>query len=131
MDRVISLRLDLPLQSKPRPRCTRMGRAYNPPEYSEWKAKARDHLMAYWVDMDLPTLELYELELQLHGHGRSDPDNLAGAILDAGLPDKRTGWRGCWRDDRVTCCRRLTVQWEKSAVPHWDLCIRYQQPPNH
>lgn len=120
MDRIIHFRLDLPLQSKPRPRCTRMGRAYNPPVYAEWKNQARDLLVAHWVEFELPTLEHFALELKMYGPGRSDPDNLAGAFLDAGLPCKKTGWRGCWRDDRVTVIHKLSIEWQRSKEQHWD-----------
>ena len=125
MDGLIQCRLGLPLQSKPRPRCTRLGRAYNPPAYAEWKHQARDLLVAHWVEFELPTLEAFELDLQLYGPGRSDPDNLAGAFLDAGLPDKKTGWRGGWRDDRVTVCKALAIRWHKSKQQHWDATFRF------
>lgn len=122
--REFTLRLDLPLMSKARPRCAKGGHAYMPPAYMEWKARCRDHLMHYWVDMDLPTLTQMELHVKAYGHGRSDPDNLIAALLDAGLPDKKTGWRGCWRDDRVTVCPVISFQWFKSREQYWEVSVR-------
>ena len=117
------LRLDLPLMSKARPRCARGGHAYMPPAYMEWKARARDHLMQFWVDMDLPTLQHFEIEVTAHGPGRADGDNLVAAALEAGLPDKKTGWRGCWRDDRVTVCPVIIFRWQRSKRQFWEICV--------
>ena len=119
----INLRIELPLMSKARPRCTRGGHAYMPPRYMEWKRQARDQLMGFWVDMDLPTLEQFEFHVKAYGPGRSDPDNLIAAMLDAGLPDKKSDWRGCWRDDRVTVCPKLSFEWIRSRQQFWELRI--------
>lgn len=123
---LIHLRLDLPLMSKARPRCARGGHAYMPPAYREWKDRARDHLMAHWVDFDLPTLEHFHIEVTAHGPGRHDGDNLIAALLDAGLPDKKTGWRGCWKDDRVTVIPYLVFRWERDRQMWWDVLISPQ-----
>ena len=119
----IKLRLDMPLMSKARPRCARGGHAYMPPNYREWKNQARDHLMAHWVDFDLPTLEQFTIHVEAHGPGRHDGDNLIAALLDAGLPDKKTGWRGCWKDDRVTVCPALSFRWCRDRYQFWDITI--------
>ena len=120
----IRLTVDLPLMSKARPRCARGGHAYMPPNYREWKRQATDRLMAHWVDFDLPTLSAFEFHVTAYGPGRGDGDNLIAAMLDAGLPDKKTGWRGCWTDDRVTCCPALSFRWHRSKQPRWELLIK-------
>lgn len=120
---LIQLRLDLPLMSKARPRCARGGHAYMPQPYREWKNQARDHLMQHWVDFDLPTLTHFTIDVVAHGPGRHDGDNLIAALLDAGLPDKSTGWRGCWKDDRVTVCPSLAFRWERDRQMWWDVSL--------
>lgn len=119
----INFRIDLPLMSKARPRFGG-GHSYLPAKYRDWKNQMRDHLKQYWIDFDLPTLRDFELELVAHGPGRCDGDNLLGAFLDAGLPDKKTGWPGAWADDRVTVIPFISLRWVRSKVPHWDVRIR-------
>lgn len=121
--REISFRLDMPLKSKARPRLGK-GRAFMPKDYMEWKNATRDHLKQFWVDFDLPTLQQFELLVEAHGPGRCDADNLIGALLDAGLPDKKTGWPGAWKDDRVTVIPYISFRWVKDTDQYWDLTLR-------
>ena len=92
-----------------------------PKDYMEWKNQARDHLKQFWVDFDLPTLEQFECHVEAHGPGRCDADNLIGSLLDSGLPDKKTGWPGAWKDDRVTVIPYLTFRWIRDKEQYWDV----------
>ena len=53
--------------SKARPRCACGGHAYMLPNYRGGKNQARDHLMAHWVDFNLPTLEQFTIHVEAHG----------------------------------------------------------------
>lgn len=118
-----TFRLDLELMSKARPRFGK-GHSYLPAPYRDWKNRARDQLKAVWVEYGLETLENFRLHVEAHGPGRSDADNLIGALLDAGLPDSRTGWRGAWRDDRVTVIPELSFKWVRSREQFWLISIK-------
>ena len=120
--REFSFRLPLPLKSKARPRFGK-GRSFMPKDYMDWKNAARDHLKQYWVDFDLPTLEHFELRVEAHGPGRCDADNLIGSLLDSGLPDKKTGWAGAWKDDRVTVIPYISFRWVRDKEQYWDITI--------
>ena len=120
----LNFRLDLPLMSKARPRFGQ-GRSYLPAAYREWKNSARRLLRHYWRLNDLPVLDHFELHVEAHGPGRCDADNLIGSILDAGLPDKRTRFDGCWRDDRVTVCPVIGFRWTRDKIQFWDIRIKY------
>lgn len=78
----INLRLDGPLQPKERPR-QGMGRSYTSAKYRGWLAASRDSLVAQWQGR--PPLEHALIGFEFHGHGRSDVDNLSGAVLDAAV----------------------------------------------
>ena len=121
--REIQFTLELPLMSKARPRFGQ-GRSYLPAKYREWKNNARDQLKAIWVEFELDTLEQFEMEVQAYGPGRCDADNLIGALLDSGLPDKKTGWRGAWKDDRVTVIPYLSFRWHRSKEEKWVVLLR-------
>lgn len=123
MVREIEFRLDLPLKSKARPRFGGK-RAFMPRDYVDWKNQARDHLKQFWVDFDLPTLEQFEMEVEAHGPGRCDADNLLGALLDSGIPDKKTGWAGAWKDDRVTVIPFVSLRWIRSKEQFWIVRLR-------
>ena len=120
--REFSFRLPLPLKSKARPRFGK-GRSFMPKDYMDWKNQARDHLKQYWVDFELPTLEHFELQVEAHGPGRCDADNLIGSLLDSGLPDKKTGWAGAWKDDRVTVIPYISFRWVRDKEQYWDITI--------
>lgn len=115
--REIQLVLDVPLKSKARPRFAR-GRSYLPSDYREWRKVAEDQLKALWLAFDLPTVASATVYLEFYGPGRFDLDNLIGAVLDAGLPCKKTGWRGCWKDDRVTVFGEIHATWVRSRDEH-------------
>lgn len=118
----IRFRLDLPLMSKARPRLGR-GRAFLPPAYRAWKDRAREELRRLWQERGLETLQAFELHVEAHGPGRCDADNLIGALLDSGLPDKGTGWPGAWRDDRVTVVPAISFRWVRDRAQFWDVLI--------
>jgi len=121
--REIQFTLELPLMSKARPRFGQ-GRSYLPAKYREWKNNARDQLKAIWVEFELDTLEQFEMEVEAYGPGRCDADNLIGALLDSGLPDKKTGWRGAWKDDRVTVIPYISFRWHRSKEEKWVVLLR-------
>jgi len=121
---VTQLRLDMPLMSKARPRVAR-GRAYMPAPYMDWKKEAQQQLETLWSEHELPTYDKstpIKLTVEAHGPGRCDSDNLLGALLDAGLP-KKSGWTGCWSDDRVTVIPWVCFEWVKSSEQFWLLKI--------
>ena len=118
----IFFRLDLPLMSKARPRLGR-GRAFLPPAYRAWKNQAREELRRIWEERGLETLQGFELRVEAHGPGRCDADNLIGALLDSGLPDKGTGWPGAWKDDRVTVVPFISFRWIRDRAQFWDVRI--------
>ena len=122
--REINFRLDLPLMSKARPRFGK-GHSYLPAKYRDWKNLAREKLKQTWVEFELETLEQFELHVEAHGPGRSDADNLIGSLLDAGLPDKKTEWRGAWKDDRVTVVPFIAFRWIRDKEQYWDIRIVY------
>ena len=115
--------LDLPLISKARPRFGQ-GRSYLPAKYREWKNAARDRLKALWVDMDLETLEQFEMEVVAYGPGRCDADYLVGALLDSGLPDKQTGLLGAWQDYRVTVIPYISFRLIRSKGQRCEVTVR-------
>lgn len=119
----LQLTLPLPLMSKARPRFTRTGRTYLPEAYRAWRHQAQDLLKGHWLAFDLPTVCSGRVALTFYGPARHDLDNLVGAVLDAGLPDKATGWRGCWRDDRVGVFPALQAEWIRSRDQRIDLRI--------
>ena len=121
--REIRFRLDLPLMSKARPRFGK-GRSYLPAAYRDWKNQARDQLKAIWSEQELDTLQQFEIEVEAHGPGRCDADNLIGSLLDAGLPDKKTTWAGAWKDDRVTVIPYLSFRWIRDKEQFWDVLVR-------
>lgn len=127
MVREIEFRLDLPLKSKARPRFGGK-RAFMPRDYVDWKNQARDHLKQLWVDFDLETLTQFEMEVEAHGPGRCDADNLLGALLDSGIPDKKTGWAGAWKDDRVTVIPFVSLRWIRSKEQFWVVRLRIISP---
>lgn len=122
MTNEISFRLDVPLKSKARPRVAR-GHAYMPKEYKTWQANARRLLRVIWDSHDLGVLDHCEIHVVAHGPGRCDPDNLIGALLDAMQPDKKTGWEGVIKDDRVTVVPVISFAWKRSKAEFWDIRI--------
>ena len=123
MVREINFRIDAPLKSKARPRFGK-GRSYMPKEYMDWKELVREQLKQIWAEQELETLEQFELHVEGHGPGRNDGDNLIAAFMDCGLPCKKTGWPGAWRDDRVTVIPYLSFRWIRDKEQFWDVSIR-------
>lgn len=119
---VILFRLDVPLMSKARPRFGN-GRSYMPSAYREWKDRTRKILRFFWEENNYPTLTNMELHVTAHGPGRADGDNLIGSLLDSGLPDKKTGFAGCWTDDRVTVIPVINFRWIRSKANFYDVMI--------
>lgn len=118
----VRFRLDLPLMAKARPRFGN-GRSFMPSRYVDWKKQARAQLSEIWVENSLPLLESFSIHVVAHGPGRSDGDNLIGALLDAGLPDVKSGFSGCWKDDRVTVLPAISFRWKKSKEQFWEVLI--------
>ena len=58
------------------------------------------------------------VEMELHGEGRADIDNIAGALMD-------TVNKVLWVDDRVTVIPELLVTWKKApkALSKWIIRI--------
>ena len=116
-------RLNMPLMSKARPRFGQ-GRSYLPAKYREWKDAARECLKRIWETNELETLTQFEIHVEAHGPGRFDNDNLIGALLDSGIPDKKSGWAGAWKDDRVTVIPYLSIRWVRDQKQYWDVSVR-------
>jgi Holliday junction resolvase RusA-like endonuclease len=61
---------------------TKTAKAYNPPHYTAWKEEAKREFAEQWFGK--PTLNSCHMRIIICGeHHTKDPDNLAGAILDA------------------------------------------------
>lgn len=114
----VDLVLPVPLQPKTRPRFRRNGTTYTDNKYRDWIKNVRAILQEWWTRPPLQKGELVCLQLKFYGPGTSDLDNLAGAVMDAGLPDPnaKPPWGGCWVDDRPTVIRRIECEWEKSPL---------------
>ncbi|MCS7032322.1 MAG: RusA family crossover junction endodeoxyribonuclease, partial [Gloeomargarita sp. SKYG116] len=71
-------------QPKPRPRAGRWG-VYLPPKYKNWKLATVSELeeQMFRLGRHRFPIEQATIRIELHGQCRGDPDNLAGAILDA------------------------------------------------
>lgn len=113
----LELTLPVDLQPKARPRYMAKGKPYTDAAYRHWMKNTRAILAEWWTRPPLKKGELIRLHITFVGPGRSDLDNLAGAVLDAGLPDPKTApeprWGGCWVDDRVTVISCLELHWLK------------------
>jgi hypothetical protein len=110
--------LPVNLQPKARPRFLANGRPYTDEVYRAWIKNTRAILAEWWTRPPLQKGELVCLHITFLGPGRSDLDNLAGAVMDAGLPDPMADppWHGCWIDDRVTVLNRIDLRWEKRST---------------
>ena len=76
-----------------------------------------------WDANDLGVLTCCEIHVVAHGAGRCDADNLIGALLDCMTPDKKTGWEGIIKDDRVTNVPVISFAWTRSKEEFWDVRI--------
>lgn len=99
----IEITVMMPLFSKARPRVTQRG-TFMPKEY---KAKQKEMLRQIVAQYDGPPMEGPLLvDLELHGEGRGDIDNMVGAFFD-------TANKVLWIDDRVSIIPKLSVSWTK------------------
>lgn len=51
------------------------------------------------------------VEIELHGEGRADIDNVVGALFD-------TANKVLWEDDRISIISELSVRWTKCKKEH-------------
>lgn len=106
------LEIRMPLFSKARPRLTRSGHAYMPSAYREAQLEMQRQIVEQWQNE--PLEGPLAVHIEMHGEGRGDLDNLAGAVLDAAGPSK--GKPGIlWVDDRVTVIPYLFAEWHKTS----------------
>lgn len=103
----ITLRLEGPLQPKERPR-QGMGRSYTSAKYRAWLAASQASLRQQWQAR--PPLEHALVGIELHGHGRSDVDNLSGAVLDAAVK------ADILVDDRCTRLPGALIWWQPAPT---------------
>lgn len=113
-----ALRLEGPLQPKERPR-QGAGRSFTSPKYRAWLKAAQDSLALQWGDR--APLDHALCGFEFHGHGRSDVDNLQGAVLDAAVK------AGVLLDDR---CSRIpgSLCWWQSAPTSQQETYLYVRP---
>lgn len=114
----ITLRLDGSLQPKERPRQGK-GRSYLSPRYRSWLDASRASLIEQWQGR--PPIEHALVAFEFHGHGRSDVDNLQGAVLDAAVK------AAVLVDDR---CARVpgSLQWWQPAPMTGQVTFMYVRP---
>ena len=100
---MITLEIRHQLFSKARPRVTTRG-AFMPVAY---RNNQKELLAKIKEQYDGPPLEgPLRIELELHGEGRADIDNIVGALFD-------TANKVLWTDDRVSIIPELSVSWTK------------------
>lgn len=105
--------LQVPLKSKARPRFAG-GHGYLPRDYREWKDLCTLCIKAIWEQNSWDTVvSASTISFEFVGPARHDLDNLVGAVLDAGLPNERLGFRGAWVDDRVTVFPSISASFTK------------------
>lgn len=101
---MIELEIFHPLFSKARPRVTSKG-TFMPKAY---KDNQRELLAKVKEQYDGAPLEgPLRVEMELHGEGRADIDNIVGAFFD-------TVNKVLWVDDRVSIISELSVKWMKA-----------------
>jgi Holliday junction resolvase RusA-like endonuclease len=100
---MITLEIRHPLFSKARPRVTRHG-AFMPKAYRDNQTQL---LAKVKEQYDGPPLQgPLRVEMELHGEGRADIDNVVGAFFD-------TVNKVLWEDDRISIIPELSVRWLK------------------
>ena len=100
---MITLEIRHPLFSKARPRVTSKG-TFMPVAY---KKNQKELLAKVKEQYDGPPLQgPLRVEMELHGEGRADIDNVVGAFFD-------TVNKVLWVDDRISIISELSVTWSK------------------
>ena len=101
---MIELTIYHKLFSKARPRVTSRG-TFMPKAY---KDNQRELLAKVREQYDGPPLKgPLRVEMELHGEGRADIDNVVGAFFD-------TVNKVLWEDDRISIIPELSVKWIKT-----------------
>lgn len=102
---MVHLEIRHQLFSKARPRVTKTGRAFMPAAYRD---NQKQLLVKIKEQYSGPPLEgPLRVEVELHGEGRGDIDNIIGALFD-------TANKVLWTDDRVSIIPELSVRWTKA-----------------
>ena len=100
---MITLEIRHQLFSKARPRVTSKG-VFMPAAY---RKNQKELLAKVKEQYDGPPLQgPLRVEMELHGEGRADIDNVAGAFFD-------TVNKVLWEDDRISIIPELSVRWMK------------------
>jgi len=110
--------LHVPLQPKRTPDFNSQSKvAYKEHKYQTWLADARSLLERFWPEPALQRGNLVGLRMIFRGPGRSDLDNLAGAVMDAG--------KGIiWVDDKVTIIRYIEASWEQRPIKDQSIYLK-------
>lgn len=103
----LTLSITGPLQPKERPRQGN-GRSFTSPKYRAWLASAQKALSDQWDGRE--PLEQALVGIEFHGHGRSDVDNLSGAVLDAAVK------ANVLVDDRCARLPGLLIWWQSAPT---------------
>lgn len=110
-----TVRIDLKLMSKARPRVTKNG-TFMPRPYQEWKKQCIQQMKDQW---HLPAIDTpIAVDILCVGTARGDIDNYMGAILDCG--------NGVlWVDDRATIIQSASVTYRKASEKdsYWTVSI--------
>ena len=111
---MITLEISHPLFSKARPRVTSKG-AFMPAAY---RKNQKELLEKVKEQYDGPPLQgPLRVEMELHGEGRADIDNVVGAFFD-------TVNKVLWEDDRISIISELSVRWTKCKKEHSTWYVR-------
>jgi Holliday junction resolvase RusA-like endonuclease len=81
-------------------------RPYMPAKYKIWQRNLRALMAEWWTS---PPLTSAVVHMTFNGPARSDLENLAGAVLDAGN-------KLIWEDDRVGVIREQNFKFNKSPI---------------
>ena len=101
---MIELTIHHQLFSKARPRVTSRG-TFMPASY---RKNQKELLAKVKEQYDGPPLKgPLRVEMELHGEGRADIDNVVGAFFD-------TVNKVLWEDDRISIIPELSVKWIKT-----------------
>jgi len=110
--------LHVPLQPKRTPDFNSQSKvAYKEHKYGVWLSNARVLLKTFWPGPALQKGACVGVQMIFYGPGRSDLDNLAGAVMDAG--------KGIiWADDRVTNIRCIEASWERRPIKQQSIHLK-------